>query len=187
MWSRFNLIKIVDQNSNSNELNEYVLKVKSILQIIQENSDLPLLKYFMESIFSKSIVSIQVIIKLIDVFDTDQAIDLFFKELEIQDIEYFKASFVNLKRFKHENGFQVVMNFLSKLLLKIGRTRSNEELRVIQNDNFIYQLADVFKDYEESYSRYLLFAMLHLCIKFKNFNETIANSIIDFMPTFFNK
>jgi hypothetical protein len=78
------------------------------------------------------------------------------------------------------------MSFMYKLAFKITQACGDYELQIMQNDKFIYQLVDVFAEFKEDYSNHLLFAILRLVIRFKNYEKYIAKQITDFLPLFLN-
>ena len=81
-------------------------------------------------------------------------------------------------------GYIDAMSFMCKLAFKITQACGDYELQIMQNDKFIYQLVDVFAEFKEDYSNHLLFAILRLVIRFKNYDKYIAKQITDFLPLF---
>jgi hypothetical protein len=180
-----NLIKCLPNNQS--ELNEYSLKVKEILKIIQENTSFSIFKYFMAELFSVASPNMNMIISLIKVFDNDRSIDLYLKEINSHEIKCFKTAFINLKKFGIAPlGYIDDISIMSKLAFKITQVCGYYELEIMQNENFINQLVDVFAEFKEDYSNQLLFAILRLAIRFKNYDKYIANPIGDFLPIFLN-
>ena len=175
-----NLVKCFE-GLHSDELEKCDDKLENILKIIQDNSSVSILKYFMAEMFCHSSTKMQMVTRLIKVFDNDRSIDLYVKEI---NIPYFKSSFSNLK---NELKCDEAMSFMSKLAFKITKTCGDYELELMRNENFVYQMFDVFTDFNESYSAYLLLTILRLSIRFKIYDELIAKKILEFLPIFFNK
>ena len=173
-------------NLTSDELMKNILKVKRILTIIQDTTELPLLKHFIAEIFSAESPDMPMVVNLIKIFNNEPAICLYLKEISNHEIIYFKKSFTNLIMFKTEFGYIEAMAFMSKLANKITETCGYHELEAMQTENFINQLVEVFNDYKEYYSTNLLLAILRLCIRFKNYERDIAKSIAGYLPKFFN-
>ena len=169
------------------ELNKYCFKVKKILKIIQENASFSILKYFTAELFSIGSPNMHMIISLIKVFDNDRSIHLYLKEIKSHEIKCFKAAFINLKTFQDAPvGYIDAMSFMCKLAFKITQKCGDYELEVMQNDDFIDQLVDIFAEFKEDYSNNLLFSILRLAIRSKNYDKGIANKISDYLPIFLN-
>jgi hypothetical protein len=181
-----NLIKCIEGLVPNEQYNDNIWKVKSILRLIQKNSSTPILKYFLTEFFSLPSPNMQMIRNLIQVFDNELSIVLFLKDINIYEIKCFKASFINLKKVKNMFGYIDAMSFMSKLALKVTKSCGDNELEIMRNENFVYEMLEVFTDFEEYYSYNLMLAILLLSIRFKIHERIIATRISEFLPKFLN-